>query len=135
MARDMDGDGVGKSREDKGSEIKARENEAGSDADLQARLEKLSHRLDTRRDELSDEERRKAEAADKSLSAATNLGFQALIEFVTAVVVSPLIGWQIDSWLSTKPVFFIIFLFLGMAAGLLNVYRMAVRPPGRRGQD
>lgn len=128
----MNGDGEGKGRDDKGPEIKAGEGKAGDDADLQARLEKLSHRLDTQRDALSDQDRRNAENTDLSLTAATNLGFQALIEFVTAVVVSPLIGWQIDSWLSTKPIFFIIFLFLGMAAGLLNVYRMAVRPTGRR---
>ena len=128
----MNGDGEDKGLDDKGQEINARESKAGDDADLQARLEKLSHRLDTQRDALSDQDRRNAQNADLSLTAATNLGFQALIEFVTAVVVSPLIGWQIDSWLSTKPIFFIIFLFLGMAAGLLNVYRMAVRPTGRR---
>jgi len=126
MARNMSGDDENK---------EGHESKGGDDADLQARLEKLSHKLDTRRDELSDEDRRNAEAGDSSLSRATTLGFQALIEFVTAIVVGPLIGWQIDSWFSTKPIFFIIFLFLGMAAGLMNVYRIAVRPTGRRGRD
>ena len=55
---------------------------------------------------------------------------------VTAIVVAPIIGWQIDAWLSTTPIFFIIFLILGMVAGLVNVYRVAVRPTGpKRGTE
>ena len=61
---------------------------------------------------------------------AANLGFRALVEFVTAVVVSPIIGWQIDVWLKTRPIFLVIFLILGMMAGLLNVYRIAVGQTG-----
>lgn len=99
-----------------------------SDAALKARLAKLSHELEARQGE---SEHKAAEVPGSSLGAATSLGLQALIEFVTAVVVAPIIGWEIDAWLKTKPIFFIIFLFLGMAAGLLNVYRLAARPPRR----
>jgi len=99
-----------------------------SDADLKARLEKLSHTLDAHRGGSSGPGGQNgAGGSGSSLGAATNLGFQALVEFVTAIVVGPIIGWQIDSWLKTKPIFFIVFLFVGMAAGLVNVYRLAVR--------
>jgi ATP synthase protein I len=98
------------------------------DAGLQMRLARLSEALDKRKisSEPSDDA---AESSRQSISAA-NLGFRALIEFVTAVVVSPIIGWQIDVWLKTRPIFLIIFLFLGMMAGLLNVYRIAVGQTG-----
>jgi ATP synthase protein I len=100
----------------------------GEDAGLKARLDKLSEALDKRQipSEPSDDS---AESTRQSLGAA-NLGFRALVEFVTAVVVAPIIGWQIDAWLKTQPVFLIIFLILGMVAGLANVYRIGVGPAG-----
>lgn len=35
------------------------------------------------------------------------------------------IGWLLDVWLDTRPWMMIIFIVLGGAAGVLNVYRMA----------
>jgi ATP synthase protein I len=101
------------------------------DASLKARLARLSEALDKRQtpSEPSDDG---GESARQSIGAA-NLGFRALVEFVTAIVVAPIIGWQIDAWLKTGPVFLIIFLMLGMVAGLVNVYRIAVGPTGRTG--
>jgi ATP synthase protein I len=98
------------------------------DASLKARLAKLSEALDKRQtpSEPSDDG---AESSRQSIGAA-NLGFRALIEFVTAVVVASIIGWQIDAWLKTGAVFLIIFLILGMVAGLVNVYRLAVGAAG-----
>lgn len=62
-----------------------------------------------------------------------SLGFRVLAEFVAAVVVGALIGWQIDKWLGTTPGFLLVFLAFGTAAGFWNVYRIAVKPPGSRG--
>ncbi|HEY1737018.1 MAG TPA: AtpZ/AtpI family protein [Methylovirgula sp.] len=109
--------------------------DADSDAALRARLEKLSHTLDAHRGETGPEGDDGPAGSGSSWGAATNLGFQAMVEFVTAVIVGPIIGWQIDSWFKTKPIFFIVFLFVGLAAGLLNVYRLAMGPPGRRGNS
>lgn len=106
--------------------------DADSDAALRARLEKLSHTLDAHRAETSGPNEQGGEDQGSSLGAATNLGLQATIEFVTAIVVGPIIGWQIDSWFKTKPIFFIIFLFVGMAAGFMNVYRLGMRQPGQK---
>jgi len=35
-------------------------------------------------------------------------------------------GYHLDKWLDTTPIFFIIFFFLGVAAGALNIYKLAV---------
>jgi F0F1-type ATP synthase assembly protein I len=95
---------------------------------LNARLARLTKALDQRQppSEPGNDERSSRQSLD-----AANLGFRALAEFVTAIVVAPLIGWQIDAWLKTGPIFLIIFLMLGMAGGLANVYRIAVGPTGR----
>jgi len=102
------------------------------EASLQARLAKLSDALE-KRQAPSEPNDGGADSARQSLGAATNLGLRALAEFVTAIVVAPLIGWQIDAWFKTGPIFLIIFLILGMVAGLVNVYRMAVGAASTRG--
>ncbi|MFQ5784039.1 MAG: AtpZ/AtpI family protein [Alphaproteobacteria bacterium] len=52
------------------------------------------------------------------------------IEMVGTLAVAVGIGWLLDNWLATRPVFLVIFFFLGAAAGGLNVYRRAQRLAG-----
>jgi ATP synthase protein I len=56
-----------------------------------------------------------------SLGALSAVG----IAFVLAVVFGFLIGWVLDRWLGTSPLFIILFFFLGLAAGIVNVIRTA----------
>ena len=51
-------------------------------------------------------------------------------EMVVAMVVAVAIGWFLDEWLETRPLFLVVFFFLGAAAGALNVYRRAQRIVG-----
>ena len=51
--------------------------------------------------------------------------FKLGTELVAAVAVGTIIGFILDSWFGTKPWLIIIFLFLGAAAGILNVIRAA----------
>ena len=51
--------------------------------------------------------------------------FKLGTELVAAVVVGTIIGFILDSWFGTKPWLIIIFFFLGAAAGMLNVIRVA----------
>ncbi len=44
------------------------------------------------------------------------------IHLVTATFVGLVIGYFLDKWLGTKPVFTIIFLLFGIAAGYKNMY-------------
>jgi ATP synthase protein I len=56
-----------------------------------------------------------------SLGALSAVG----IAFVLAVVFGFLAGYALDRWLGTSPLFMILFFFLGVAAGILNVIRTA----------
>ena len=50
-------------------------------------------------------------------------GLQAGIEVVAGVGFGALLGWALDRWLGTTPLFLIVFFMLGAAAGVLNAYR------------
>ena len=51
----------------------------------------------------------------KALRAASDL--------VAALLVGGFLGYWVDKWLHTLPLFLIIFFFLGFGAGFLNIYR------------
>ena len=60
-------------------------------------------------------------------SNAASLGKALKIstELVAAVVVGSTIGFLLDVWFATKPLLIICFFFMGVAAGILNVFRSA----------
>ena len=53
-------------------------------------------------------------------------GLRVGTEIVASMIIGLTIGYFIDQWLHTRPVFLIIFAFFGLAAGSLNLYRMMV---------
>jgi ATP synthase protein I len=50
-------------------------------------------------------------------------GFRMSIELMVGLVVGLGIGWLLDGWLDTKPLFMIVLMFVGLGAGILNVVR------------
>ena len=54
---------------------------------------------------------------------ALGIGFRIGIEFVVAILVATGLGWAIDRALGTRPFAAIVLFFLGVATGMLNVYR------------
>ena len=60
-------------------------------------------------------------------SNAASLGKALKIstELVASVVVGTTIGFLLDNWFDTKPLLIICFFFMGVAAGILNVFRSA----------
>jgi len=60
-------------------------------------------------------------------SNAASLGKALKIstELVAAVVVGTTIGFLLDNWFDTKPLLVICFFFMGVAAGILNVFKSA----------
>ena len=46
-------------------------------------------------------------------------------ELVASVVVGTTIGFLLDNWFGTKPLLTICFFLMGVAAGILNVFRAA----------
>ena len=57
----------------------------------------------------------------------SNLGvaFKLSTELVSAVAVGTIIGFILDNWFGTKPWLILIFFFIGVVAGILNVIRVA----------
>lgn len=57
----------------------------------------------------------------------TQLGFafRLATELVAGFVVGGGIGWLLDTWLGTLPLFLLVFFALGAAAGIMNVVRTA----------
>ncbi len=83
-------------------------------------LKKLGERLDQARQ--AQAPRREAAPSDGT-RAALALGWRVGMELVVALVVAVLIGWAIDKWLGTRPWGIVVMFFLGVAAGMVNVYR------------
>lgn len=48
-------------------------------------------------------------------------------ELLAGFVIGAIMGWSIDNWLQTKPLFMIVFIFVGAAAGILNVVKSSKR--------
>jgi ATP synthase protein I len=61
---------------------------------------------------------------DQSSREAMGLGFRIGLELVVAVFVGVAIGWACDRWLGTRPWGLLVFLFLGIGAGMTNIYRV-----------
>lgn len=59
----------------------------------------------------------------RALGALSSVG----LSFVLAIVIGAWFGRVLDSWLGTSPWLFVLFFFLGLAAGVLNVYRTTAR--------
>ena len=65
--------------------------------------------------------------SDNKGSNAASLGKALKIstELVAAVIVGTTIGFILDIWFDTKPLLIMCFFFMGVAAGILNVFRSA----------
>jgi len=57
--------------------------------------------------------------------AALGMAFRLATELVAGILVGGFIGWQLDKWLDTTPLFLLVFFALGFVAGLFNVIRTA----------
>lgn len=62
---------------------------------------------------------------DRPPGSALGLALRVGVELVSALAVGLAIGWLLDAWLGTRPWLMLVFILLGGAAGILNVYRMA----------
>ncbi len=57
-------------------------------------------------------------------TGAMGIGVRVGVELVSALAVSVAIGWGLDSWLGTRPWLLGLFVLLGGAAGIANVWRL-----------
>ena len=57
-------------------------------------------------------------------SSFINTFSRVATELLAGLLIGAGIGWTIDEWLETRPLFLIIFFLLGGAAGILNLWRL-----------
>ncbi|MGL4636451.1 MAG: AtpZ/AtpI family protein [Beijerinckiaceae bacterium] len=98
------------------------------DAELKARLDKLSGAIKTEMTHVAEER----DATGKKqpiigLGSAMGMGIRVSTELVAGVLVGGFIGWWIDRWLDSSPFGLLIMLMIGMLAGFWNVYKMSMR--------
>lgn len=96
-------------------------------------LKDLDSRLKRARDDIRGPFEKKA--GNEPLRSAVGLAFRVSVELVSALAVGLGIGWVLDEWLGTRPWLMILFILLGGAAGMLNVYRLAMRSGGSQGNS
>jgi ATP synthase protein I len=89
----------------------------GSPDQLEARI------ADARRRQQGKEA--KPKVADGLSGNFMGAAFRIGVELVAALIVSVGFGWLLDRWLGTRPWLMVAFFFLGSAAGMMNVYRVA----------
>ena len=110
-----------------GGQMNEVDHDNGEDRDLHERLEKLSGAIEKKRLESAENVKREAEqsAIGGETGKAMAQGFRMLAELVSGVLVGAIIGWQLDQWSGMSPLFLIVFLILGVAAGFWNMMKSA----------
>jgi len=53
------------------------------------------------------------------------LAYRVAIEMAAGLAVGAGLGWALDRWLGTRPVFLVVLALMGFAAGVLNSWRAA----------
>jgi ATP synthase protein I len=81
--------------------------------------------INLRLNKLEAQKNQKRQASDLALpkGSAAIMG-RVATELVVGVVVGAFIGWSLDNWLETSPLFLLVMFFLGFVAGTLNVWRV-----------
>lgn len=81
--------------------------------DLEKKIHEAKHGK-----ELSEEEQRRIRDQQNHRAAA-----QVGMEFVLSILVGAFLGYKLDQWLETTPLFLILLFFLGVFAGFMSIYR------------
>ena len=85
--------------------------------------EKFKTRLEIAKKKISDNENKNSDKKTSLLGIA----FKMSTELVAAVLVGSIIGFIFDNWFGTKPWLILIFFFVGVVAGIMNVIKSAKR--------
>ena len=84
-------------------------------------LKEISTRLEIAKKNIKKNQIKDNDTNAASLGKALKIG----TELVASVIVGSTIGFLLDNWFDTKPMLTICFFFMGVAAGILNVFRSA----------
>ena len=87
------------------------------------KIKEISTRLEIAKKGLGNDKKNDESSNAASLGKALKIS----TEMVASVVVGSTIGFLLDNSFDTKPLLTICFFFMGVAAGILNVFRSAKR--------
>ena len=87
-------------------------------------LDHLRQRINTAEDNRQQQQHRNKRAGLPAEAAA--LIGRIAIEMVAGLLVGGFMGWALDTLLGTTPIFMIVMFFAGAAAGMMNIWRMAM---------
>ena len=68
---------------------------------------------------------KRSQSSEDSQSSKLGIAFKMSTEMVAAVLVGTIIGFILDTWFGTKPWLILIFFFVGVISGILNVIKSA----------
>ena len=95
------------------------------DERLRSSLDRLKSSLSKARDTQQVTVPPRPQASDSPKGdSGMSLGMRAGAEFVSSVIVGAALGWGLDWLIGTRPLFLIVFFFLGVAAAVWNVIRL-----------
>ena len=86
-------------------------------------LKEISTRLEIAKRNIKNSQKNIKSSNAASLGKALKIS----TELVAAVFVGSTIGFLLDNWFDTKPLLTVCFFFMGVAAGILNVFKSAKR--------
>ena len=84
-------------------------------------LKKISTRLEITKKKIKKDQIKNRSINNATLGKAMKIG----TELVAAVVVGTTLGYILDNWFGTKPWLILIFFFVGVIAGIMNVIKSA----------
>lgn len=91
------------------------------DNDGDKRLKDIERRINAMQQEKQKGDQPSRSALPKGMGAIMG---RVATELVAGVIVGAFIGWVLDNWLGTSPLFLLVLFFLGAIAGMLNVWRI-----------
>lgn len=94
----------------------------GAPEEPSARLEDLERRIRAAREASRPQQRRRPEV--RGLTAA-EMAWRMTIELVAGMLIGAAIGWGLDGIFGTRPVFLVVFVLFGVAAGIRTAMRSA----------
>jgi len=88
-------------------------------------LKDLQSRLQAARSQQQQGQGKGAQGRGPVSGSGLGFGLRIAVDLLAGLAIGVGLGLVLDNWLSTSPLMLVVFLFLGAAAGMLNVYRAA----------